>query len=171
MKAGSKGFTLIELLVAMSITALVSGATMVALSQIYGGTDKNNNLMTVANQVETAGYWITRDAQRATDVTTDNLTAPNFILFAWTEWDDDGEPTYYTATYAFNGSTLKRTYWSPSEGYKNMVVGHNLYYNPADSDNSSKAEYISPVLTVRLTGVRDQARETREYRVKKRPDV
>ncbi len=176
MKPGEKGFTFVELIIALAITVLISGASTMALSQIFGGTDRNNNRLTAARQVENAGFWISRDAQRAQSVSTDNLTPPDLLLLNWTEWDDDGNPTYHSARYSFDNITasigkLKRYYWSSDGANQQTLVGLNLYYNPGDSENSSMASYQSSVITVRLTSIVDKARETREYRIKRRPNV
>lgn len=176
MKPGKKGFTLIELVIAMTITVLISGASTIALSQIYGGTDRNNNHLTAVRQVESAGFWISRDAQRAQSISTDNLTSPDFLLLAWTEWDGAGTPTHYSVRYFFDNVTanigrLKRNLWSSAGANQQTLVGLNLYYNPDDSDNTSKVSYQSTVLTVRLTAILAKAHETREYRIKRRPNV
>lgn len=176
MKPGKKGFTLIELVIAMAITVLISGASTMALSQIYGGTGRNNNHLTTVRQVESAGFWISRDAQRAQSISTDNLTSPDFLLLNWTEWDNDGNPIYHSVRYSFDNITanigrLKRSYWSSAGANQQTLVGLNLYYNPSDSDNTSKATYQSPLLTIRLTAILDKAHETREYRIKRRPNV
>lgn len=178
MKPGEKGFTFVELVIALGITLLVSGASTMALSQIYGGTDRNNNHLTAVRQVENAGFWISRDAQRAQSISTDNLTPPDFLLLTWTEWDDDDydDPIYHSVRYSFDNITanigrLKRNYWSSAGANEQTLVGLNLYYNPGDSENTSKASYQSTVLTVRLTAILDKARETREYRIMRRPNV
>lgn len=178
MKPGEKGFTLIELVIAMAITVLISGASTVALSQIYGGTDRNNNHLTAVRQLENAGFWISRDAQRAQTISTDNLTSPDFLLLTWTEWDDDDydDPVYHSVRYSFDNITgnigrLKRNYWSSAGANQQTLVGLDFYYNPSDSDNTSKATYQSPLLTIRLTAILDKAHETREYRIKRRPNV
>ncbi len=176
MNAGEKGFTLLELLIAMAITALIGGASTIALRQIYGGTDRNNNSITAVRQIENAGFWISRDAQRALSIATDNLTPPDFITLNWTEWDDGGNPIYYSVIYSFGNITanigrLKRTYWSSAGANQQTLVGLNLYYNPGDSNNTSKAMFQSPVLTVRLASILGKARESREYRIVHRPNV
>ena len=176
MKLGQKAFTLVELVIALAITVLVSGASTVALSQVYGGTDRNNNQLTAVRQIESAAFWISRDVQRAQVVSTENLTPSDLLSLSWTEWDDDGNPTHYTVRYSFDNITdnigrLKRNYWSSAGANLQTLVGLNLYYNPGDSDNTSKAIYQPPVLTVRLTAVLDKAQETREYRIKRRPNV
>ena len=176
MKLGQKAFTSVELVIALAIAVLVSGASTVALSQIYGGTDRNNNQLTAVRQIESAAFWISRDVQSSQVVSTENLTPSDLLSLSWTEWDDGGNPTHYTVRYFFDNITdnigrLKRNYWSSSGVNLQTLVGLNLYYNPGDSDNTSRAVYEPPVLTVRLTAVLDKVQETREYRIKRRPNV
>ena len=176
MKLGEKGFTLVELVIVIAITVLLSAAAAIALSQIFGGTDHNNNHLTAVRQIESAGFWISRDAQRAQIVSTDNLALSDLLILTWTEWDDEGIPTHYSVRYSFDNVTanigrLQRNFWSSAGANQQALVGLNLYYNPDDSDNTSKASYQNPVLTVRLTAVLGETRETREYRIKRRPNV
>ena len=141
MKPGEKGFTLVELLISVAVTALIAVAAGSAIFQIFQSNDRNSDHMTAVRQVQNAGYWISRDAQRAQIVYAGNLT-PYFLVV--------------------------RSYLSPTGVSENITVASHIYYDPSDADNTSRAIYESPVLTVRLTALSENARETREYRVKRR---
>jgi len=176
MKLGEKGFTLVELVVAITITVLASGAAGAAIFQIFGGTERNSDHLTVVRQVQNAGYWISRDAQMAQSVTTDNLTLPDFLILSWTEWDEAGEPIYHSVTYFFEDladgiGKLKRSHWSSAGANEQTLIAQYIYYDPGDVDDTSKASYQSPVLTVKLTAVLEEILETREYKIKRRPGL
>lgn len=176
MKPGEKGYTLVELLVAITIMGLASGAATVAIFQILRNTERNNNHLTVVRQVENAGYWISRDAQMArvitTNVTSDNLT---FLSLSWDEWSDNGTKIAHSANYTFEGLTdgvgqLKRTYVSGGTSGQSRIAQY-IYYDLSDVANTSNTSYQDPVLTVKLTALLESIQETREYRVKRRPDL
>ncbi|MBI2329069.1 MAG: prepilin-type N-terminal cleavage/methylation domain-containing protein [Chloroflexi bacterium] len=177
MKPGEKGYTLLELLVSMTIIVMVAGAASVAIFQILRNTQRNNDHLTVARQVENAGYWISRDAQMTQGVTTTaNLTLPDFLSLRWTEWDDDGDPIYHSANYTLesltNGiGTLKRTYESSAGASEQTLIAQYIYYDPADAGATSNTSYQDPVLTVKLTAVFKQAMESREYQITRRPGL
>ena len=178
MKPGEKGFTLIELLIAATITALVALSATAAVFQIFRVNDRNNDHLAAVRQVENAGFWISRDAQRADNVTIDNLTPPDFLIITWKEWsaEPEGDPvsTNHSARYFFQDLTtdgigkLKRNHTSVSDD-ETTLVATGIYYYPDDSDNTSQASYQSPVLTVRLTALSEETLETREYKIKRRP--
>ena len=176
MKQGEKGFTNLELVVAIAIIALVGSAAAAATFQVFQGTERSNNHMTAVRQVHNAGYRISRDAQMAESVTADNLTLPDFLVLSWTEWDYADEPTYHSVTYFFEDLTdgigkLKRNHWSSAGANEQTLVADYIYYDPDDSDDTSKASYQSPVLTVQLTALFEETRETREYRINHRPNL
>jgi len=176
MKNDEKGYTFIELIISITIIVLISGAASIAIFQILKGTETNNTHMNAVRQVQTAGYWIGRDARIAQSVNTDNLTPPDFIAFNWTEWDDQNEETYHTATYSFEDLTddtgkLKRTHWSSAGANEQTLIATHIYYAPADPDDTSKASYQAPVLTLQLTSLVEDAMEVREYRIKHRPNI
>jgi len=176
MKLGEKGFTHIELIVALAIIALIGSATATATIQVLRGTERSNDYMTAVRQVQNAGYRISHDAQMAQGITTDNLTLPDFLVLGWTEWDSAGDPTYHSVTYFFEDLTdgigkLKRSHWSSAGANEQTLVADCIYYNPDDSDNtSSKASYQGPVLNVQLTALSGEMRETKEYRINRRPN-
>ncbi|MFH1382747.1 MAG: prepilin-type N-terminal cleavage/methylation domain-containing protein [Chloroflexota bacterium] len=174
MKRREKGFTLIELLVVIAITAIAAVTATIVIFQVFRNTNINNDRMTVARDVQNAGYWISRDAQMAVSMTT-NLTGDDFLFIDWTEWDTDGNETYHSAGYSFEGLTnnvgkLIRTHWSSAGASDNTVIAQYLYYEPSNVDNTTKATYQSSVLTLQVTAVIGDIRETREYQVKRRPN-
>ena len=132
--------------------------------------------MNAVRQVQNAGYWISRDAGMAQSIETDNLTPPDFLIFSWTELDSDDEEIYHSATYSFDGladgvGSLKRSHWSSAGANEQTLIATHIYYVPTDPDDTSKAEYQAPLLTLRLTSVVEDAIETREYHIKNRPNV
>jgi type II secretory pathway pseudopilin PulG len=176
MKLGEKGFAYIELLLAIAITGLVSVAASASIFQIFGGTEHNSEHITAVGQVENAGYWISRDAQMAQSVATDSLEPPDFLIITWTEWDVAGEPVYHSARYFFEDLTdgigsLKRSYWSSAGADEQTLIARCVYYDPSDVDDTSKASYQRPVLTVQLTALFDEILEIREYKIKHRPTL
>ena len=175
MKLGEKGFTYIELIVALAIITLIGGATATATFQVLRGTERNNNHITAVRQVHNAGYWLSRDAQMAQSVTTDNLTPPGFLVLSWTEWDYADNPTYHSVTYFFENLTdglgkLKRSHWSSAGANEQTLVAEYIYFNPDDPDDTTKASYQNSVLNIQLTSLFGKTSETREYRINHRPN-
>ncbi len=176
MRRSEKGYTLIELVVAVAIMVLVSGAASITIFQVLKGTETNNSHMNAVRQVQNAGYWISRDAGMAQSIDTENLTSPAFLVLNWTQRDDDNEKIYHTANYSFEGlndgiGKLKRTHSSSAGANEQTFIAQHIYYTPGDPDNTSKANYQPPVLTLQLASLVDEAREIREYRIKRRPNI
>lgn len=170
-----KGFSAIELIVATAIIALIGGAATGAIFQTLEGTERSNHHITCLSQVQNAGYWLSYDAQMADGVVTDDLEPEDFIVLTWTEWDYDDDSTYHSVRYFFeelsNGvGKLKRSHWSSAGANEQTLVADYIYYDPDDPDNTSKVSYQSPVLTVKLTSISGEAREAREYQIKRRPN-
>ncbi len=176
MIRSEKGYTLIELIVAVAVIVLVSGAASITIFQVLKGTETNNSHMNAVRQVQNAGYWISRDAGMAQSIETDNLTSPDCLVFNWTVWDSEDEAIYHSATYFFEDLTdgigkLKRSHWSSAGANEQTLIALHIYYAPGDPDNTSKADYQAPVLTLQLASLVDEAREIREYRVTHRPNI
>lgn len=130
MKLGEKGFTLIELIVAVAIIALIGSATATATLQVLRVTGRNNEHMTAVRQVHNIGYWISRDAQMAQSVATDNLTEPDFLVLNWTEWNYADDPIYHSVTYFFEdlidlagGNPIPETEWGGTFGGSSLDFG------------------------------------------------
>ncbi len=177
MKKGEKGFTLIELLIASTIMVIVGGAATATTFQISKGIGDSNDQMSAINQVQNAGYHICNDSQVAYSVVADNLEYPNFLVLTWSEQDyDGGEPTYHSVTYYFADLSegvgkLKRNHWNSNGVNEETLIATYIYYDPDDTDNTSKASYQDGTLTVRLRAIVEDIRETREYRIMNRPNL
>jgi hypothetical protein len=176
MKYREKGFTTVELIISVSIMAVVGVAAAMATSQVCAGTENSNNSITAVRQGQNAGYWISRDAQIAHDMVTENLTAPDFLVIKWTEWDENDDPIYHTATYFLDElddgvGKLKRNHWSSAGANEDALIAEHIYYDLADPDETSKVEYQDPELTVKLTTIFEGTIEVREYRIIRRPTL
>jgi len=174
MRRGEKGFTMVELLVAMVIMVTISGAAGAATFQTLKGTARGTGYMSAVRQVENAGHWISRDAMMAETVQTDSLAWPNFIVINWAERDYVNDDIYHSATYYFQDFSndkgkLMRRHWSSAGANETVMVAENIYYR-ADHPNETKAIYSSPKLTVKLTAIVDNKKETKEYKIMRRPN-
>jgi len=108
MKQGEEGFTLIEVVIVIAIIALITGAATMAIFQVVRGTERSNDHMIAINQVQNAGYWISRDTHIAESVTTDGLTPPDFLILYLVE-EESGDQYQVTYTLeAMPGSELKK---------------------------------------------------------------
>ncbi|MEE8414463.1 MAG: hypothetical protein V3R96_07920, partial [Dehalococcoidales bacterium] len=68
-----------------------------------------------------------------------------------------------------NIGTIKRTHISTAGLYEETLVAKYIYYNPSDTDNSTRVSYDSSLLTLQLTAIYGESMETREYKIKRRP--
>src|SRR4030042_4699505 len=172
MKKQEIGYTIIELLIATSIMALATVAAGMAIYQVFGGTEGNNNRMTALHQVQNAGYWISRDTQMALSVNvTDELPGDHFLHLGWTEWDDTGAPIYHLIQYTLeNGSdnlySLKRTHMMTGVPTPEiMMIADYIFYQPGIG-YSSNATSNNTIIQVDITSTFDDTRESREYSIK-----
>ena len=156
---------------------LASGAAGTAIFQILRNIERNGDHINAVNQVQSAGHWISRDAQMALGVTS-NLTLPVPVLLSltWTENAQAATPIYHSANYTIENlsgdiGVLKRKHTSTAGANEQMIVAQYIYYNPSDSDNTTMTSYQNPVVTVKLVARSGRIQETREYRIKRRPNT
>ncbi len=175
MKHSQGGFMLAELVVIIGVIALVATATTMSVVQAVSGTERSNSHMIAVRHVQNAGYWISRDGQMAEEVSTENLTPPDFLVFRWTDWGYGDDSVYHSVTYSLENVSggigeLRRTHQDSTGTDEQVLVANYIYYNPGDPGNTTEVTYESYVLTVKLVTMFGDVKETREYKVYTRPE-
>ena len=176
MREDERGFSTIEIIVAILIMSMIALGAGMTIFQVIKVTAQSDSHMTALQQVQNAGFWISRDAQMADNVTTENLSGTNFLVLSWTEVDDSDNTTDHSVTYFFDELSggigrLKRNH-SSSAGLNNeTLVAQYICYDPSDPVNTSNVSYTSPSLIVKLVAIFADASETREYQVSCRPKL
>ena len=99
-----KGFTLLEMMLALLIGAIIAGGITATIFQVVIGSARTNNHMIAVRQVQSAGYWVSHDAQMAQSV--DPAPPDGFLILSWTDWDLTVNTVTYTIT--IEGGELKR---------------------------------------------------------------
>lgn len=170
MRRGERGFTVIELMVGLALSSMIAlGALAVSYQTMHVTVDSSDDL-SAATQVESAGFWISRDAQMAAEYTTTGLTEPDMLVMTWDEFVYGGNAVENTVTYSVvdrvNGvGTLKRRF-APGGGLAtDTIVALGVYYDPADPTGTSVAAWVLPELKVKIVVRVDDATETRTYAV------
>jgi type II secretory pathway component PulJ len=176
MREDEHGFFTIETIVAILVMSMIALGAIMSIFQVIRLTAQSDSHMTTLQQVQNAGFWISRDAQMADNVTTENLTGTDFLVLSWTEVDDSDNTTDHSVTYFFEELSggigrLKRNHSSSASLNNETLVAQHICYDPADPVNTSNVSYTSPSLTVKLVATFADASETREYQVSCRPKL
>ena len=79
--------------------------------------------------------------------------------------------TYFFEEISEGVGKLKRNQWSSGGANAEILIAEYICYDPDDPVNTSNASYQSQVLTVKLTALFYDARETREYIMGGRPNL
>jgi prepilin-type N-terminal cleavage/methylation domain-containing protein len=160
-----RGLTLIELLIALPIAALIIFAATGAIIQLIESSQASNRMVAV-RQVQTAGYWVSKDGVQAQRV---NITAPpDILILEWTEWEGN---VSYQITYSLedmpSGSLkqLKRTE-AVNDTVRTSIIATNLVPEETSWNwtNDEKQAF-----TFQVTAKVEKQTETRIYEIQPRP--
>jgi prepilin-type N-terminal cleavage/methylation domain-containing protein len=163
---GQRGLTLLELLIALPIAALIVAGATAAIIQLLESSQASNH-MVACRQVQTAGYWVSKDGVQAQRV---NITAPpDILILEWTEWEGN---VSYRITYSLedmpSGSLkqLRRTEAvNGTVGATSIIATHLV---PGETGcNWTNAE--KQAFTFNVTAKVGEQTETRIYEVTPRP--
>jgi len=104
MNNRQRGFTLVEIIIAMGIASIILSAIGYSVVQLFNMNTRNTLYMTAVRQVQTAGYWLTRDTVMAS---ADNIfvlntdpAKPQLIL----NWRSDPN-TLHQTIYTYDAAT------------------------------------------------------------------
>jgi len=141
-KKNSGGFTLIELLVAIAIGTAIVGVMSMSIASMMKITTLNTDRAVVLQQVQNAGYWITRDVGGSCNVTAEPEAG---VLVRMQQ--KEGYPTVTREVqYVFfddgDGITLRRQVDGAEPG---MLIAQYVV-----SDNTSFVKVVSSNSTYQL---------------------
>ena len=171
-----KGFTLIEMITVVAILGVIMGVMSMTVGMIPKVSGKSNDQAVALRQVQNAGYWISRDAQRAQNIY-DDVLPPDFLTFTWTEWDYEdvnGESILHMGTYVLEdmpggAKKLVRRHWTDDLLDEQLLISEYIDYNPGDGVSTEVISYDSPILKVRITATFGEVTVSREYEASRRP--
>lgn len=150
------GFTLIEVLVATALTGLIGFGISSAVFQTININAMSNNHVMALKQVESAAFWIERDAQMAQSLQPGGL-AGFPLTMSRVEWDN----TTHQISYTIQGNQLLRS--NSVDGGEPLVtmVAQNI-----DSDvTKTNCQFSSGVFTFKITAVIGSFRQATETKI------
>lgn len=175
MRKNEQGFTIIELVVVVSLSAMIALAATVFTFHALRTSAQNQDRLTAMSNVQNAGYWLSRDASMADDVITDNLTSPVILILKWTDWGYGTGNVYWSVSYSVDNVTsgigqLSRRLQSSGGVDQRLLVAGNVYYDPADPDNSTNILYQNHIINLQVATRTGGAVELRKYETYRRPN-
>jgi len=194
MQGNQRGFTLVEVMVGVLIMALVGLAAAMAIIQVVNA-GRNSSHMSALRQVQTAGYWVSRDGLQAQDVLdSDPDTLPievddllgvtpgdiEILILRWTDWDDgDVHQVVYFLRQMYPGSDLDKlrrqeSIYNPTIGEGNLI-SETTTMVAQYIDGSATSCYWTGLdkgsLNFEVTATLEQQTESRTYEIKPRPEA
>jgi prepilin-type N-terminal cleavage/methylation domain-containing protein len=159
-----KGFTLTELILAICIGAIITAVATLVIFQVIIGSARSINHMTAVRQVQSAGFWVSHDAQMASQEPDIEENGGNLesITLNWTDGDGTDNQVVYSL---LDDNQLQRSHLLDSGTPTVATVAQ--YIDRA----STTCEFTNGVLTFTVTATVGEQTETRTYKVAIRPSL
>ncbi len=164
------GFTLIELLMVTAVTGIIMVAVGYSILQLFNTNTRNTNQMTAVREVQSAGYWVTRDASMAPY---DRNHSPLWIDPNGTSltlrWRDSSDLSV-THTANFNWDSASQTLWRTYDaGPAAPIAQHISSASFTVTQDAVRVSKVTLVVTAIVTSRGITGAETRSYEVSPRP--
>ena len=160
-KLGSKnGFTLIEILVGLALTGILITGIVVTIFQVNVGTAQNKNNMYMLRQVQTAGYYISRDALQAECI---GLGTNNGFPIALS-WSDPATSENHSIKYEYDSNTR---YLTRIDLVNSTTIRIADNIDSTTSFTTNGTDYFSLTVTANMNGYQP-ASATRTYEIEPR---
>lgn len=179
--ADQRGLTLVEMLIAIVLVGIITSGITMTVSHVMLRSSQTRYHMTAVRQVQSAGYWLSRDALQAQKMTAPDTSSEyppgtNFPLTLEWKWDDtDTIVIYYITTenrlqrnltVITNGEVTRET---------TSLVAEHIDAN-IDQDGDRRTRITLPATegataVFRVTATVAGQSETRDYEARPRPDA
>jgi type II secretory pathway pseudopilin PulG len=161
----------VELLVVLPIAAIIGLAAMGTISQIIQSSH-NSERIAALHQVQTAGYWISKDGAQAQKIVVSPGSGFNLTL-TWTDWDDsETHQVEYSLQPVGSGGLchLQRREVRGAGGADSAVTTVAQYIDPSGTNCTPEGRQLKPgeALIVTVTARVGQQTETRRYEIQPR---
>jgi len=145
-----QGFALAELVIAAAIAALIAGGSAAAVFQVMSGSAHASNHMSVIRQVQSAGYWVSRDGQTAQAVSP-AAGAGLPLTLTWTDWDSS---QVHQVVYVLQNGEFQRNYFLRDAGGEEIVNDTSVVARFIDPEQTACQFTAEGVLIFTVTAVR-----------------
>ena len=153
LQSKQEGFTFLEILIAALISSVLAAGIVVTIYQIYNQNNRATRNMVVTQNVESAGYWVSRDALMAQNVPT--TTFPLYL--EWQDWDGNS----CRIAYSLSDGILQRTVFVNAVATSQTAVARNINTDPELTGYT----YTNRVLNFKVTATIDSYSESRNYEI------
>jgi prepilin-type N-terminal cleavage/methylation domain-containing protein len=141
---GLRGFSLIEMIIVVAITGLIGFGAASATAQVISQAPRNADFSAASSQVANAVHWISRDAQMAQNVVTDNDTGFPLTL-SWIEWDN----SEYQVIYSLADNEITRSYSAEGGDPTLTIVAEHI----SEDRELTSCNYTNDILIINITAV------------------
>jgi prepilin-type N-terminal cleavage/methylation domain-containing protein len=141
---GQPGFSLIEMIIVVALTGLIGFGVASATAQVISQAPRNADFNAASSQVANAIHWISRDAQMAQTVITDDDTGFPLTL-SWTEWDN----SVYQVIYSLADNEITRSYSAEGGDPTVTLVAEHI----SEDRELTSCNYTNDILTINITAV------------------
>jgi prepilin-type N-terminal cleavage/methylation domain-containing protein len=154
------GYGLLEVVVALALVAILGTGISIFTVQTLSQTDRSSYQMQAVQQLEIAGYWVSRDVQMARTVT----PGPNAGFPLVVNWTDENNNTFQV-TFSINGNQLQRSMVENGGPSRNTQLVYSI--NP--SPTLTNCSYANSLLTFNATATFYSWSLSRTFLINKRP--
>ncbi|MFO7997113.1 MAG: prepilin-type N-terminal cleavage/methylation domain-containing protein [Dehalococcoidia bacterium] len=154
-----RGLTLVELLIAIVLAGIVTAGITMTVGHLFTASTRTSYHMTAVRQVQSAGYWVSKDTLQAQPSKVDP-SGGDFLVLGWTDWGGLENEVVYT----IEDGKLKRRHTVGDEAPTVSFVAHHIV--PGETTFVPSGSAFIFTVTANVSG----QEETRKYEVKPRPD-
>lgn len=155
-----KGYGLLEIVIVLALAGILGVGITTFTVQTITETKRSSIHMQAIQQLENAGYWVSRDVQMSQNVTP-GANAGFPLQVNWT--DENGKK--FQVTFIITGGQIQRSLVENGGAPTHTLVAQSI--NPAPTLTS--CNYTNGLLTFNATATLGTWSVSRTYQIKKRP--